>query len=95
MEVRESLLVKKLEIFSAFENVTEPHLSVPLVNTSSKTKVYCEYVYNGSGHRGKDWRMYLNKDLISSYEEFRPDDYLLFYKYPKQLEDESLFCILL
>lgn len=90
------LIGKKTEdFFPQFpENVTEPHLSVPLVNISSKTKVYCEYVFhNGSGHRGKDWRMYLNKDLISSYEEFRPGDYLLFYKYPKQLEDESLYFV--
>ena len=76
------------------EDINEPHLSVPLVNPSSKKAVYCEYVFhNGSAHRGKDWRMYLNKDLITNYEEFRPNDYLLFYKYPKKLNNESLYLI--
>ena len=70
------------------ENDVEPSVSVGCVNNANNILVYCEYIWhNGSAHRGKDLRLYLNENIDPLNSFFNKDDYLVILKFDSNGED--------
>jgi hypothetical protein len=86
------LIAKRLaDFFPKFnEELVEPSISISVVSPDNRKLILCEYVWhNGSRHRGKDKRLYLNIDVAPSDDFFRPGDYAVFYKIKDDTDEES------
>ena len=82
-------LQRENNFFPSFNNnEIEPSVSIGCVNNANNVLVYCEYVWhNGSGHKGKDLRLYLNENIDPLNSFFNKDDYLVFLKIESNGED--------
>ena len=84
-------LQKEIGFFPRFpKDKIEPSTAVGCINSVNNILVYCEYVWhNGSAHRGKDLRLYLNEDIDPLNTFFNVNDYVVFFKFEN--DGENLF----
>lgn len=77
------LLQRETDFFPKFdEKDIEPSIAVGCINSANNILVYCEYIWhNGSAHRGKDLRLYLNEDIDPLNTFYNKDDIIVFYKF--------------
>jgi len=92
------LISKKNSVSNFFplldENIEEPSVSVGIINNETKSLVFCDYVWhNGSRHRGKDKRLYLNHKIDINGTYYNKDDYLVFFKFKDDIDDRDLYTV--